>query len=70
VSEIHLRSAPELLSAKGEPRTTPSGTAGLAGLLVALGQPTLAMRLRLERSSRVLLIATEARLPDPETPRV
>ncbi len=66
VSETDLLAAPGLLAAKGGPRTTPSGAAGLAGLRAALADPALAARLSLDRASRVLLIATEARLSDME----
>jgi len=60
VSEADLRAAPRFLESNGGPRTTPSGAAGLAGLIAALRDPDLARRLKLDPQSRPLLIVTES----------
>src|SRR5262249_54371531 len=51
------------LAACGGPATTPSGAAGLAGLLVAPPGSQPARELGLDGRSRVLLVATEGPLP-------
>ena len=57
VSEAELEAAPRLLRAHGGPATTPSGAAGLAGLAGSRG-------LGLDPASRVLIVVTEADLPE------
>jgi diaminopropionate ammonia-lyase len=64
VSEAGLAAAPCILREAGGPATTPSGAAGLAGLVAAMGDTKVAATLRLEPSSRVLILVTEAELPD------
>ena len=59
VSEAGLLAAPALLAADGGPATTPSGAAGLAGLLDAAAAPESRLRHGLGPQSRILLIATE-----------
>lgn len=51
--------APRLLCAHGGPATTPSGAAGLAGVLAALANSADAGALGLDGSSRVLVLVTE-----------
>ncbi|TNC12136.1 PLP-dependent lyase/thiolase, partial [Methylobacterium terricola] len=53
---------PRLLAEAGGPATTPSGAAGLAGLLAVLADPARAADLRLDRDSRILVLVTEAAL--------
>ena len=60
VSEAELEATPRLLRAHGGPATTPSGAAGLAGLAGSGG-------LGLDPASRVLIIVTEADLPEDAT---
>ena len=60
VDEPGLLAAPETLFRAGGPATTPSGAAGLAGLLAAAAAPELRARLSLAADSRVLLIVSEA----------
>jgi diaminopropionate ammonia-lyase len=62
VSEVDLSDAPRVLAGFGGPATTPSGAAGLAGLIAALADRELAKDLGLERSSRVLVLVTERAL--------
>lgn len=59
VSEDQLQSAPQALHEAGGPVTTPSGAAGVAGLLRAAANPALRAVYQLDTDSRVLLIATE-----------
>jgi diaminopropionate ammonia-lyase len=58
VTEQALDSAPRLLSQTDGSETTPSGAAGLAGLVTALGRHDVS-RLQLGANSRVLLFITE-----------
>jgi diaminopropionate ammonia-lyase len=67
VAEPQLIEAVRLLAACGGPQTTPSGATGVAGLLAAAGDRPLAQQLGLNESSRVLLIATEATMPERQT---
>jgi diaminopropionate ammonia-lyase len=64
VSEAGLAAAPRILREAGGPATTPSGAAGLAGLVAAMGDPRVAATVGLEPSSRVLIVVTEAELAD------
>lgn len=59
VDETALRQAPEVLAANGGPRSTPSGAAGLAGLLLGADQDHLRRTFGLTAESRVLLVASE-----------
>lgn len=59
VGEELLMAAPATLRSFDGPRSTPSGAAGLAGLLAACQTPNLADQLQLNANSEVLLIATE-----------
>lgn len=59
VPETALLSAPASLRGCGGPATTPSGSADLAGLEVALADPTLRHRFQLGPQSRILLLITE-----------
>lgn len=66
VRESTLVEAVAVLSAHGGPTTTPSGAAGLAGLLAARpGTPT-ARDLRIDAESRILLIASEGAVPSSD----
>ena len=60
--EASLMAAPDRLLSFGGPETTPSGAAGLAGLLMASASPGPSDALPLGPGSKVLLIVTEARL--------
>lgn len=60
VSEALLAEAPHLLRAEGGPISTPSGAAGLAGILAALADPAVAAAIDLDADSRVLIPITEA----------
>jgi diaminopropionate ammonia-lyase len=60
VNEDHLQAAPPALQIAGGPPTTPSGAAGLAGLLYACTDPAHRANHRLTPTSTVLLIITEA----------
>ena len=62
VAEAAALAAPRTLAAAGGPATTPSGAAGLAGLVAALDRPALARELRLGPDSRVLLVVSEGDL--------
>jgi len=64
VQEAALLTAPGFLATYGGPGATPSGSAGLAGLRAALADSAIASRLDLGPQSRVLLLITEACLPD------
>lgn len=63
-SESLLEEAPRLLRAEGGPATTPSGAAGLAGILATLADPALAAAIGLAADSRVLIPVTEAEIGD------
>jgi diaminopropionate ammonia-lyase len=63
VSEDDLARAVERL-AEDDVATTPSGAAGLAGLMVAAAHPELSGRLGLDATSRVMIIVSEAALAD------
>lgn len=63
VNESHLQAAPATLQAAGGPLTTPSGAAGLAGLLFAATHPTQRTDHHLTPASNILLIITEAASP-------
>lgn len=63
VDEDALERAVETMRAFGGPATTPSGAAGLAGVLSAMTLPAVAARLQLDSKSRVLLFATEGPVP-------
>lgn len=62
VSEAELARAPLVLAEAGGPATTPSGAAGLAGLLALLADPARAAEFRIDRESRLLVLVTEAAL--------
>jgi diaminopropionate ammonia-lyase len=63
VGETALAEAVTTLAACGGPATTPSGAAGLAGLLAAVPGSPPARALGLDGRSRVLLVATEGPIP-------
>jgi len=69
VSEEQLQDAVDALRDTGGPATTPSGAAGLAGLLHVAMEPLLRRRHELEANSVVLLVATEADA-SPTTPEL
>ena len=60
VNEDRLQAAPLTLQTAGGPPTTPSGAAGLAGLLYACTDPAHRANHHLTPTSTVLLIITEA----------
>jgi diaminopropionate ammonia-lyase len=62
ISKATLIAAPRLLRDEAGPSTTPSGAAGLAGLIAVLADPTTAAEFGLEAESRVLFLITEAEL--------
>ncbi|MDP3855349.1 pyridoxal-phosphate dependent enzyme [Phenylobacterium sp.] len=62
VSEAQLLAAVAALESGGGPASTPSGAAGLAGLLHVAVQPDLREAYGLDEASVVLLVATEAAL--------
>ena len=62
VPEATLIAAPHLLRDEAGPSTTPSGAAGLAGLIAVSADSTTAADLGLEAESRVLILITEAEL--------
>lgn len=64
VDEDQLHAAVELLRDMGGVRTTPSGAAGLAGLLQVSADPGLRLAHGLDVDSNVLLVATEAASDD------
>lgn len=64
VSESSLGKSVDALRSAGGPLSTPSGCAGLAGLLTAASDPVLRSTLELTGSSRVLLVVTEAALDE------
>lgn len=59
VDEEALLAAPARLTAYGGPATTPSGAAGLAGLVTVLADHPLAGSLEVGPASRVLVVVTE-----------
>ncbi|HEU5136759.1 MAG TPA: hypothetical protein VFU13_16555, partial [Steroidobacteraceae bacterium] len=59
VDEERLRSAPNVLRADAGIETTPTGAAGLAGLLDVASHRHLRLMHRLGPASRVLLLITE-----------
>jgi diaminopropionate ammonia-lyase len=63
VGETALADAVTTLAACGGPATTSSAAAGLAGLLCAPPASPPARALGIDRSSRVLLVATEGTVP-------
>lgn len=63
LDESALISAPDRLSEIGGPATTPSGAAGVAGLLAVAGDSALSRQHALDDASRVLLIVTEGPVP-------
>lgn len=63
VGERELEAAVSLMTECGGPPTTASGATGLAGLIAAAADSELAMKLGIDRRSRVLLIATEGPVP-------
>ena len=63
VSEEELAAAVPILRQAGGPHSTPSGAAGLAGLLRVAASEPLRRRHRLDAGSSVLVVATEAALP-------
>jgi diaminopropionate ammonia-lyase len=69
VSETALADAVRVLAAHGGPSTTPSGAAGLAGLLTALPGSSHGDELGIDASSRILLIATEGPVPPEKAER-
>ena len=60
VDEEQLMTAPDMLKDEGI-ATTPSGAAGVAGLLKACRNPTLKNRCKLDEHASVLVFATEGR---------
>ena len=66
VTDRQLGRAVDVLRAVGGPATTPSGAAGLAGLLHVAADPQLRAVQRLDEHSSVLLVATEGSIqPSP-----
>ena len=63
VSEAELAAAVRILSACDGPVTTPSGAAGLAGLLTALPGSQRGPEIGVNKNSHVLLIVTEGPVP-------
>ncbi len=63
VDEDQLQSAVLLLKAQGGPATTPSGAAGVAGLIHVADRAELRTEHQLETESSVLLIVTEGLVP-------
>ncbi len=63
VSEAELAAAVPILRQAGGPDSTPSGAAGVAGLLRVAASEPLRRRHRLDASSSVLVVVTEAALP-------
>jgi diaminopropionate ammonia-lyase len=59
VTEDDLLAAPRLLQHGSGPATTPSGAAGLAGVVTVLANDALATQFRLHPDSRVLILITE-----------
>lgn len=69
VSETELLEAADIMQSDADIQTTPSGSAGLAGLLHVTNDSLLRQRAGIDRSSTVLLVATEA-LPDISNPDI
>ena len=59
VSETCLAEAPSVLAAFGGPKTSTSGAAGLAGLILASTDPLLRTKIGLNELSRVAVVVTE-----------
>jgi diaminopropionate ammonia-lyase len=59
VTEEELAAAPMRIIAAGGPVTTPSGAAGVAGLLHAATDSSVSSRIQLDERSTVLLVVTE-----------
>jgi diaminopropionate ammonia-lyase len=59
VSETDLLDPPRVLADYDGPLTTPSGAAGLAGVIATIADAGRAKELRLDRSSRILVLVTE-----------
>lgn len=68
VDDARLAQAVDALLQAGGPATTPSGAAGLAGLLHVADEPALRADHGLRGDSRVLLLVTEAALEGPVEP--
>lgn len=66
VTETQLRSAVDELRSAGGPDTTPSGAAGLAGLILSATTPELRSEHQLTPDSSVLLVVTEGALTAQE----
>lgn len=66
VSDASLAGATTVLRDCGGPRTTPSGAAGLAGVLNATAKPDTRRDIALDASSRVLIAVTETELDKDE----
>jgi diaminopropionate ammonia-lyase len=64
VPEATLIAAPRLLRDEAGPSTTPSGAAGLAGLIAISADPATAAELELDTESRVLIFITEAEIEE------
>ncbi len=62
VSDASLGRAVELLRDCGGPRTTPSGAAGLAGVMSGMASREARRALALDGSSRILVVVTETEL--------
>ncbi len=67
VNDEQLHAAVQQLLAAGGPGSTPSGAAGLAGLLAVAADARWRAELGLQPESEVVLIATEAALPSELT---
>ncbi|MBS0418830.1 MAG: pyridoxal-phosphate dependent enzyme [Proteobacteria bacterium] len=67
VSETQLEAAVETLRASGGPQTTPSGAAGLAGLLHVASSPRLREQHQLTAESSVLFLVTEGTAASPSS---
>ncbi|QAY79216.1 pyridoxal-phosphate dependent enzyme [Sphingosinicella sp. BN140058] len=63
VSETELGAAVPILAAEAGVEASPSGAAGLAGLLRAAADPCRRAHFRLDRSSTVFLVASEGAAP-------
>lgn len=64
VGEDELQNAVDTLRRSGGPDTTPSGAAGLAGLLHVAARPGLRAAHQLDAGSNVLLVVTEGAIAD------
>jgi diaminopropionate ammonia-lyase len=63
INEAILAEAVSTLGDFGGPTTTPSGACGLAGLLSVRPGSATAIDLRIDATSRILLVASEASVP-------